>query len=300
MFSRVTSSTMTQSSLRNLQDNLSELARLQQQATSQKAFAVPSEDPSAAATTLGLHAEQRRNEQYSRNINDGLAWVTTVDAAISSSTSLLNRVRNLTVQGANDGALDQTAKEALAVELEGIRDELLAQANTSLLGRSVFAGTSDAGSAFSVDTAAPGTYVFSGVPGAEVTRRVADNATVRVDADGAAVFGTGADSAFALVDSIVADLRSGVNVGHHLDGIDDRISAMLGAQGAVGARQSQIERAKETTLDASVLLESRRTSVEDVDAAEVIVQLKAQELVYQAALAVTGRVLQPTLMDFLR
>ncbi|GAB2518328.1 flagellar hook-associated protein FlgL [Paramicrobacterium agarici] len=300
MFSRVTSSTMTQSSLRNLQNNLSELARLQEQATSQKAFAVPSENPSAAATTLGLHAEQRRNEQYARNLNDGLAWVATIDSAISASTSLMNRVRSLTVQGANDGALDATAKEAIAVELEGIRDELLAQANTSLLGRNVFAGTSNAGHAFTVDAAAPGQYVFTGIPGSEVTRRVADNATVRVDADGAAVFGTGADSAFALIDQIVDDLRSGVNVGPRLEQIDERITAMLGTQAAVGARQSQIERAKELTMDASVSLESRRASVEDVDSMEVLVELKAQELVYQSALAVTSRVLQPTLMDFLR
>ncbi|WP_166980630.1 flagellar hook-associated protein FlgL [Paramicrobacterium fandaimingii] len=300
MFSRVTSSTMVQSSLRNLQGNLSELSRLQAQATSQKAFSVPSESPSAAATTLGLHAEQRRNEQYARNLDDGLAWVTTVDSAISASTSLMNRVRVLTVQGANDGALDATAKEAIAVELEGIRDELLAQANTSLLGRSVFAGTSNSGSAFVVDPADPERYAFTGVAGSEVTRRVSDNTTVRVDADGSAVFGEGDESAFALIDNIVGDLRSGVNISSRLDEIDDRITAMLGTQGAVGARQSQIERAKELTVDASVSLESRRASIEDVDSVEVIIDLKAQELVYQSALAVTSRVLQPTLMDFLR
>lgn len=300
MFSRVTSSTMVQSSLRNLQGNLSELSRLQAQATSQKAFSVPSESPSAAATTLGLHAEQRRNDQYARNLDDGLAWVTTVDSAISASTALMNRVRVLTVKGANDGALDATAKEAIAVELEGIRDELLAQANTSLLDRSVFAGTSNAGSAFVVDPAAPERYAFTGIAGSEVTRRVSDNTTVRVDADGSAVFGDGAESAFALIDNIVGDLRSGVNISSRIAEVDDRITAMLGTQGAVGARQSQIERAKELTVDASVSLESRRASIEDVDSVEVIIDLKAQELVYQSALAVTSRVLQPTLMDFLR
>ena len=41
-------------------------------------------------------------------------------------------------------------------------------------------------------------------------------------------------------------------------------------------------------------------AVEDVDSVEVLVRLQAQELVYRSALAVTGRVLQPTLMEFLR
>ncbi|WP_309069503.1 flagellar hook-associated protein FlgL [Microbacterium sp.] len=297
MISRVTAQTMTQASLRHLQTNLTELARLQEQATSQRAFLAPSDNPSAAAQTLGLHAEQARNTQYARNIDDGLAWVSTVDAAIGASTALLQRARALTLQGANDGALDATAKEAIAVELEGIRDELLGKANTSLLGRSVFAGTSDAGYAFRPDGA--GGYDFSGTPGSSVERRLSDGVTVRVDADGAEVFGTGDESVFALIDDVVADLRAGTNVRSHVDGIDERLTAMLSAQGAVGARQAQIERAKEVAVDTSVSLETRRAAVEDVDSVEVFVQLQAQELVYRSALQVTSRVLQPTLMDFL-
>src|SRR5690606_9394404 len=129
----------------------------QEQATSQRAFSVPSQDPAGAAAALNLHAAQRRTDQFARNADDALAWVTTVDQAISASTALLSRARDLTVRGATDGSLDATAKEAIAVELEGIRDELLAQANTKLLGRSVFAGTSDA-PAFGAD------YAHSGAP----------------------------------------------------------------------------------------------------------------------------------------
>ncbi|WP_460772429.1 flagellar hook-associated protein FlgL [Microbacterium sp. GXF7504] len=294
MISRVTGSAMADNALRHLQSNMGRLAKLQEQATSQRAFATPSADPAAAATALGLHADQRRTEQYARNIDDGLAWVTTIDSAITSATSLLSRARDLTVQGANDGALSETAREAIAVELEGIRSALLSDANTRVQDRLVFAGTTDAGSAFAADLS------FTGVPGAEVNRRIGDGVTVRVDADGAAVFGDGDQSVFALLDTIVADLRAGVNVGSHLGAIDDRRTAMLSVQGAVGARQNQLERAKEATVSASVSLESRRAAVEDVDAVEVLVQLQAQELVYRSALAVTGRVLQPSLMEFLQ
>lgn len=292
MISRVTSQTMTATALRNLQSGLGDLARLQAQATSQRRFAAPSEDPAGASNTLGIHAAQRRNEQYTRNIDDGLAWLTTVDSAITASTGLLGRARDLTVQGANAGALDATAREAIAVELEAIRTELMAQANTTLLGRSVFAGTSE-GPAFAAD------YSFGGVAGSSVQRRVSEGETVRVDANGAEVFGDGATSVFALLDSIVADLRSDVNVGPRLAEIDDRLNSMLGVQGAVGARQNQVMRAKEAALDASVALESQRAAVEDIDTVEVLVQLQAQQLVYQSALSVTSRVLQPTLLDFL-
>lgn len=293
MISRVTTSSMTQTATRQLQANLTELARLQEQATSQRAFSAPSDDPAAAAATLGLHGEQRRTAQYARNVDDGLAWLTTADAAISSSTSLLGRARDLTLQGANTGAMDATALESIAGEIEAIRDELFAKANTTVLGRSVFAGTSDQ-PAFAADLS------FSGTPGSEVVRRVSDQSSIRVDTDGAAVFGTGAGSAFAVLDRIVADLRSGVNVGARVAEIDDRLTAMLGAQGAVGVRQAQMERAKEAIVQDSVSLEARRAAVEDVDSVEVLVRLQAQELVYRSALAVTGRVLRPSLMEFIR
>lgn len=293
MISRVTTTAMASSAMRQLQTNLSELARLQEQATSQRAFLSMSDDPAAATTALRLHGDQHRNEQYARNIGDGLAWLITADSAITAGTSLLGRVRTLTLQGANDGALDATAKEAIAVELESIRDEMLSTANTTVAGRSVFAGTSDT-AAFAAD------YSFSGIPGSEVVRQISDAGSIRVDSDGEAVFGAGANSVFALIDDIVADLRSGANVGVRVGEIDQRRNAMLSAQGTVGARQAQIERAKEATLQDAVSLEARRAAVEDVDSVEVLVQLQAQELVYRTALAVTGRVLQPSLMDFLR
>ncbi|MCZ4068648.1 flagellin [Microbacterium sp. H37-C3] len=293
MISRVTSQTLAQSALRNLQSGLNDLSRLQNQATSQRAFAAPSDDPAAASAALDLHAAQHRNAQYARNIGDGLTWVTTVDNAISASTSLLGRARDLTLRGANSGALDANAREAIALELETIADELFAQANTTLLGRSVFAGTTE-GSAFAAD------FAFAGVPGSEVRRRVADGETVRVDASGAEVFGSGEDSVFALIGSIVADLRGGADMRGRIDQIDDRMNAMLGVQGTVGARQNQIMRAKDAAADATVSLEAQRAAVEDIDTVEVLVALKSQELVYQSALAVTARVMQPTLMDFLR
>ena len=294
MITRVTTQTMMRSALNNLQSNMSQMAKLQEQASSQKLINRPSDDPTATANALSIRAEQRATEQYGRNISDGNAWLTTVDSALSNSSALLIKIRDLTVKGANDGALSPTAKEAIAVELESLGAELLSQANATYLGRSVFAGNSDAGQAFSP------TFDFSGAAGSSVERRVSSGTTVRVDADGAAAFGDGAQSVFALVSTIVSDLRSGTNVGTHLNSIDAHQDALLGQHATVGARHAEILRAGEVNVEKSVSLESQRSDVEDVDLAKIILDLQVQQVSYQTALAVTARVLQPTLMDFLR
>ncbi len=152
------------------------------------------------------------------------------------------------------------AKEALAVELEGIRKELLSQANTRLLGRSVFAGTSDTGGV------RRGLLVQrrGGLRKSAVASRIA--ASVRVDTDGAAVFGTGDDSRCSR-----SSTRSSPT------SVPERTSVRASRRSTIDAppcsecrapsepAHSQIERAKEAAVQNSVSLESRarrsRTSI---------------------------------------
>ncbi len=293
MVNRVTSQTRMANSQFNLQSAAALLAKLQDTATSLTKITTPSDDPTGAADSMRVRAAQSQTAQFGRNIDDGMSWLSTVDSTLSASTDIMRQVRDLTVQGANDGALSPIAKEAIATALEGLRTDLLGKANTTYLGRTVFAGSSDAGVAFRPDLSYTGT-------GAAITRRIDTNATVQVDSDGAAAYGTGTASAFALIDSIVADLRSGVNVGPSLAAIDTRMTALLNTQTAAGARQNQITAAKDAIVSKTGTLEAQRAGIEDVDVGEIVIKLKQQEVTYQAALAVTARTLQPTLMDFLR
>lgn len=134
-----------------------------------------------------------------------------------------------------------------------------------------------------------------------VERRVGENTTVRVDADGAAVFGDGAASVFSLLTNIAADLRNpGVNVSTRLTEIDSRIQSMLSVGSSVGARTNQLTAAQDTLSNQSMTLASDLSGVEDIDLAQTIIELQMQEVGYKAALGAAARVLQPSLMDYLQ
>jgi flagellar hook-associated protein 3 FlgL len=62
----------------------------------------------------------------------------------------------------------------------------------------------------------------------------------------------------------------------------------------------RLEQAAQTARDVTLDLQASLSDVENVDLAKATVDLQLQEVAYQAALATTGRVLQPTLLDFLR
>jgi flagellar hook-associated protein 3 FlgL len=224
-----------------------------------------------------------------------VGWLSTLDSAFTGSENLVRKAIDVTIQGANSGTMSPAGREALAVQLDGLRADLLGQANTTYLGRTVFAGNADSGVAFDAS------YGFSGLPGSSVERRLSPTETVAVDADGAAAFGTGATSVFATIDGIAAALRSGDDaaVRTGLNALQTGFSTLTAQHAVVGARYARVEQAKQDNTDVALTLETQRSGIEDVDAAKVLVDLKAQEVGYQTALSVTARVIQPTLMSFL-
>ena len=294
MLGRVTQQTVQASSLRNLQSNLGRMATLQAQMSSGTKLSLPSDDPSATSEVMRLNASSRQLDQYSRNASDGTSWLTTIDTALSSTTAALQRVRDLTVQGGN-GAYGTTSRQALATEITGIRQELLKQANTTFLGRTVFAGTSNAGAAFD-----PTTYAFNGTPGSSVQRQVGADTAVRVDSDGSTVFGQGSSSVFALLDQISGTLNAGGDPTSSLTALDGHLQAVTNEAASIGSRQRVLDSSTADLTAASQTVKTQTSGLQDIDLAEVIMQLKSQEVAYQGALGATGRVLQPTLMDFLK
>jgi flagellar hook-associated protein 3 FlgL len=292
MITRVTSTQLLTDSARTMQTALARLSTLQQQASSGKRILLPSDDLAGAGASLRVHAQQSALNQYGRNADDGTGWLATIDTALTQSTGLLQRARTLVLEAANSGTMSDQSREAVASEMASIRDDLLAQANTRYNGRSVFAGTSDA-------PAFDASYAWSGTAGAGVQRRVGADTTIQVDADGSAAFGTGATSVFATLDSIVADLRSGADVQPQLARIDDALKSVLTVQAVSGSRYSQMERAKDAVSATSLDLEAQRTSIEDVDTAQALVNLQSQNLAYQSALAVTAKALPVSLLSFL-
>lgn len=295
MINRVTQQTIQRTTLANLQVNLGRMAELQGRMSGGKVITKPSDDPSGTGQAMEVRAERRAAEQFARNADDGAGWLTTVDTALQASVAALRQARDLTVRGANGGTMSAIPREAIAVELTGIRDALLNQANTKYNGRSVFAGTSSEPQAFEA-----GSYAWRGSATGSVERRLGPDQTVRADQDGAAAFGDGDDSVFKLIDDIVTDLRAGVDVSARLTQIDDRMTVMLGELAGVGTRHNQVMDAQSTLKKTTMDLSSQLSAIEDIDLAEVIVELQMQEVAYQGALGATARVLQPSLMDFLR
>ncbi|MFJ9315090.1 flagellar hook-associated protein FlgL [Pimelobacter simplex] len=292
---RVTQRMLTEGSLGHLQQGLGRLARLQEQLSTGKVINRPSDNPTGTTAAMRMRGSMADQTQYSRNAQDGLGWLTQIDSALDSVTTTVRRARDLALQGANASASGQVARDAIATEVEGLRNELLSRANTTYLDSPVFGGVTAGRTAYD----ASGNYV--GTVG-DVNRRIAEGVVVKVDLDGPVVFGDGATSVFAELDALATALRAGDKAGisNAITTLNTRMETVTAARTAAGTRYQRLEQADQAAGDAKISLEKQLSTVENADLAETTVALKLQEVAYQAALGATSRVLQPSLLDFLR
>jgi len=68
----------------------------------------------------------------------------------------------------------------------------------------------------------------------------------------------------------------------------------------VGARYNRVTQMKQSAEDHLLSVSSQLSDIEDVDLPKAIMDLQIQQTSYQAALAATAKVIQPSLIDFLR
>lgn len=293
---RITQEGMVASSLTRLTKRLDRFSDAQEQLATGKRFLRPSEDPAAANRSLLLRAEQRAGEQQTRNAADAQSWLGLADTQLQSATSRVQRVRDLLVRGANNA--EQSERDAIAIEVAAIRDELVAIANSTKGGTPLFSGFSSNAPVAEV----AGVWTYQG-DGGQITRRVGDAETVTVNVTAEDVFGfaAGADI-FTALDDAEAALRSGDEAGIRagIGDVDAGLTRIHDGLALVGSAANRVDSALARVRDGLLDVKGEIAATEDVDIAEAVMNLQTQEVAFQATLAAMGRVLQPSLIDFLR
>jgi flagellin-like hook-associated protein FlgL len=139
------------------------------------------DDAAGLAISEGLRSQIGGMKQAVRNTQDGISVVQTAEGALSTSTSILQRMRDLSVQASNSGSLNDSAKANIQKEVGQLKEELSRISSTTnfngtkLLDGSysgVFQVGADSGQSISVAIGAPGKGMDAaglGVAGVDVT-----------------------------------------------------------------------------------------------------------------------------------
>ncbi|MBO3740647.1 flagellar hook protein [Actinoplanes sp. NEAU-H7] len=298
MSPRVTENSVRTRMMGNLQRSLGRTHTSMEQISSGKQLHRPSDSPTGAVTALQLRGEVRANQKYSLNADDAFGRLGMMQDNLQSMTGLMSRVRDLALEGTSTGGTSPDANAARAAELDQIKGTLLQMANSKYLDRPVFGGATMGAEAYDPS----GTYV--GETTVQTLRAVGPNAKVRVDLGGPEVFGAEGSPTqlFAVLDEISTALRANdhtaITAGlNNLDQASDLVKSTLSE---VGARYNRVTQMKQSAEDRLMSVSSQLSDIEDIDLPKAIMDLQLQQNSYQAALAATAKVIQPSLIDFLR
>ncbi len=326
---RVTQSMLSNNMLRNLNTSYGKMSKLQDQIQSGKKITRPSDDPVIAVRGMGYRTELTKIEQYQRNTNEVNAWLDTSDEALDQVGSALIRVKELIVQAANDTNKTED-RDKIRMEIDQIRFQLQDLGNTKVSGNYIFSGTkTDVPLYKDADKNAPTGFDIYANPivNGPVTSDQADHPgfgkTVSVDVfDGIQLqMNTTVRDEFFKIDDFmkqVSDIlkdptKTGKDIGVALGGsIDTTISGttiptldllnedILAKRADIGARMNRLEM-MENRLDLQfVNVTKQKSNNEDVDYSEAITQMVTAESIHQAALSTGAKIIQQTLVDFIR
>jgi len=412
--------------MRNLNKNLNRLEKTQRNLSSGKKFVNPSDDPIGVSRSLRLNTEVAAMDQYKRNADDALSWLSTTEMAAKNINEVLKRAKELTVQAASEtNSINE--RLSIAEEIKELRNQLIHIGNTTYAGSYLFSGfktdkpllTTDGrydlgggtnkltfdelieinigvgdrigenfvgqrifglyspGDDLNITTAESlkqqqiitGSYLdldnnpitaatsfditYAGPPAVtetinlvnvpyndiavlqseinnailasadlngHVSVSVANNKIV-FEADGEFSIQSGADigineneksvskvttgdksQLIAIFDQLIADLEADDTggIGSALARIDNQFYNVNAIIAEIGVKMNRVELTSNRILDDTLNLRDLLSKNEDADIAEVVMNLKMQEYVYQASLSGGAKIIQPSLVDFLR
>jgi flagellar hook-associated protein 3 FlgL len=288
---RVTTRSATLSTMAGLEASLSRAQKLQNQLSSGRQVQRPSDDPAATVSSMKLRSQRRADEQYLRNIDDARGRLSLADDSMTSLSSQIRRASELLTQ-ARDAAISDDSRAAIGAELKEIRKGVIDTYNARWIDRPVFGGTVQGQNAIDPTT---GSYIGND---AAINARISRDVTMRIDVTGT---DAAADVLPGLLEQAADDVVNDIDaVAGDQTNLDDVLSKVLKALGDVGARAAQLETTEQSVDSERLDFTSRISENEDVDLPYAIMNLQSAQVAYQASLGAASKIMQNSLLDFLR
>ncbi len=301
---RITNNMLINNMLANLNTNLTRMNKYQNQLATGKKITLPSDDPIVASRALKLRTDVAEIDQYLRNVDDATSWMEITESTLAQIGDVMQRLREITVQGST-GTTTPDDLDKIKKEAEQLKIQMTHLANTTYAGRYIFSG-------YKTDKPLmdeSGTFLIDIANSEQIMYEIGIGDDININVTGSDLFNSGTDAAagstsslIGVIDALIAALGSGDHnaVGNMLSQIDVEMNNILRVRSGVGARMNRLELTANRLEEDYINFTKLMSKNEDVDIAEAIMYLQNEEYVYRASLSAGARVIQPSLIDFLR
>jgi flagellar hook-associated protein 3 FlgL len=261
-----------------------------------------SDDPAAAGQNVLLNSGISADVTFSQTATSTESMLQVSDSTLGSVVSQLTTAISLATQG-NNGTLNTSNVQSIAQQLAGVRDEVLALANTTYLGNHIFAGSQTGTQPFVLDTTTtPATVTYQA--DANITYLQTPNGQkIQLNVPGDQVFTAAGSDVLNTLNRLVADFSTGTpSAAAQADAI-----SLTGALNHVSQQRviiddsiTRVQAAAAYTQSESTQLLASQTDLIQTDMAQAATQLSTAETQATALSSVIAALDKGSLFDYLR
>ncbi|HWD69954.1 MAG TPA: flagellin [Solirubrobacteraceae bacterium] len=323
MTERITSAMVGNTTIANIESDLTQLSNTQEQLSTGFQINQPSDNPYGAALAISLNGQVSAYSAYQSNVSQGTAWVESASTSLQSIAQTTQSIRSLVVEGAN-GTMSSTDLNDIGQEVLQYMAQIKQSANAEYDGSFIFSGDDVSTEPWSPTATAAdpaGEDSFNGNTNS-INYSIGPSTQSQVNFNLYGVLGDGQGSGGAFVANatpgqpgtggLLSTLRTiyndmtGTNGGtqadleNQLTNLDTNISSLEGVQASVGATQDSLQMASTRLTALSTSAQTDAGNVQDTDMAKATVTFSTEQAGYQAALQSAADIIQTSLLNFLQ
>ena len=296
---RMTAASIYRDSIAAMERTSQRLLEFQEQVQTGKRINRPSDDPDGLSAAIGERAEVAAIEQYTRTGDSVTSRLTVLDTALDDIINRLTLAQS-TIVGAQGTQKSASEREAAARTLDGIKQALLADLNTSYRGAYAFAGADSIDPPFVMAGNVVSPYQGSTQ---EVAVDLDQTHSATIGIDGSLISqGNAASDVFAVLDGAMAAALNGdaAALGQALTDIGAAFDRATLVQTRIGTTLGAMDSLQGALTDRRLATKARIAKLEDADLASAITGMTQADAAYRASLSATSRITQLSLMDYLK
>jgi len=276
---------MMESAIRNMDDNLAALHKLQQKASTGKEFQRSSDDPSTVSTALTLRSTIEINKSYINSTEFIDDWMSATDNALDQMLKIAKDAISYTQTGVSDTE-GENERAALANEINSLLLQSIDVANTKHVGSYLFAGFATTTTPYTLDD--PSTITYHGDTGVMV-RNIGPSQTISQNILGETYFQDLFNGLIAARDALNSNDSDAINTA--LGSLESALDVVNQGLTLNATRQNQVQLSQERLENTQTNLKILLSDKEDANLTEVASLIANQEATYRVVLEVSNRAL---------
>ena len=289
---RVTQAGFYNQASQQMREQQAKVFETQAQLSSGKKLQKPSDDPALATKINNLKSQIDVNQRYLTNLNRMEDTLKMQESTVAGSIELVSRIKELSLQGAND-TYSASDRKTMAIEVKELIRALADLGNMrGTDGAYLFSGYSQGQAPFSESSTGAVTYTGSAD---SLKVMVDDGSRMQLGISGADIFGsvehlntsTGATSRIDLFASLnnmheALVTNDGDAIRNNIDKVTSVHEHVIAQQSNIGSRMKRLETLTHAVEDKDYTYKILQSNMEDLNYIEAASRLKNQSLALQA------------------